>query len=60
MNNDIKSFMDEREMLKVNFDEVHYIDFYRDIFPCGSFQINADEMDSKGNGLAVEDGRAHV
>ncbi len=54
MNNDIKSFMNKSEMLKVNFDEVHYIDFYRDIFPCGSFQINADEMDSKGNGLAVE------
>ena len=54
MKKDIQCFLNKSEILSVDFKEVNYVDFYRDIFPIGSFQINADEMDSKGNGLAVE------
>ena len=54
MNEDIKCFLNKGTILNQDFPEVNAIDFYNDIFPIGSFQDNANEMDSKGNGLVVE------
>ncbi len=39
--------------LEVAFDEVHYMDFYRDIFLKGSFEERGVFEDGKYNGIAV-------
>lgn len=39
--------------LEAQFDEVHYLDFYRDIFPEGSFEERGVYEDGKYNGIAV-------
>ena len=39
--------------LESQFDEVHYLDFYRDIFPEGSFEERGVYEDGKYNGIAV-------
>nr|WP_270385932.1 MULTISPECIES: hypothetical protein [unclassified Butyricicoccus] len=39
--------------LAANFDEVHYMDFYRDVFPEGSFEERGVFEDGKYNGIAV-------
>ena len=39
--------------LKALFEEVHYMDFYRDIFPEGSFEERGEYEDGKYNGIAV-------
>lgn len=39
--------------LESQFDEVHYLDFYRDIFPEGSFEECGVYEDGKYNGIAV-------
>ena len=39
--------------LAANFDEVHYMDFYRDVFPEGSFEECGVFEDGKYNGIAV-------
>ena len=39
--------------LEAAFDEVHYMDFYRDIFPEGSFEERGVYEDGKYNGIAV-------
>lgn len=54
VNEDIKSFMNKSEILSVEFEEVNYVDFYNDLFPSGSFQVNGNKEDLKGNGLVVE------
>ena len=48
--------------LKALFEEVHYMDFYRDIFPEGSFEERGEYEDGKYNGRVClsEIGRAHV
>lgn len=35
------------------FAEVHYMDFYRDIFPEGSFEERGEYVDGKYNGIAI-------
>lgn len=35
------------------FEEVHYMDFYRDIFPVGSFEERGEYEDGKYNGIAI-------
>ena len=37
--------------LESQFDEVHYLDFYRDIFPEGSFEERGVYEDGKYNGI---------
>lgn len=39
--------------LENSFDEVSYFDFYRDIFPIGSFETKGVYEDGKYNGIAV-------
>ena len=39
--------------LKALFEEVHYMDFYRDIFPEGSFEECGEYEDGKYNGIAI-------
>lgn len=39
--------------LKALFEEVHYMDFYRDIFPEGSFEERGEYEDGKYNGIAI-------
>lgn len=39
--------------LEIAYDEVHYMDFYRDIFPVGSFEQKGVYEDGKYNGIAV-------
>ena len=39
--------------LSASFDEVHYIDFYRDLFPVGSFEQKGIYESGKYNGIAV-------
>lgn len=39
--------------LKSFFEEVHYMDFYRDIFPEGSFEERGEYEDGKYNGIAI-------
>lgn len=39
--------------LKSLFEEVHYMDFYRDIFPEGSFEERGEYEDGKYNGIAI-------
>lgn len=50
---DIKLFNDKNILLRDRFKEVNYIDFYRDIFPVGSFERKGKYNDSKGNGIAI-------
>lgn len=40
--------------LKALFEEVHYMDFYRDIFPEGSFEERGEYEDGKYNGIAID------
>lgn len=59
---------DEKEKWLQQFPEVKFSEFYRDIFPEGSFEAEAGKMDDyertgKGNGFIVyemEDGRKHT
>lgn len=39
--------------MAASFDEVNYMDFYRDIFPVGSFEQKGVYEDGKYNGIAV-------
>ena len=39
--------------LKALFEEVHYMDFYRDIFPEGAFEERGEYEDGKYNGIAI-------
>ncbi len=39
--------------LNALFEEVHYMDFYRDIFPEGSFEERGEYEDGKYNGIAI-------
>ena len=41
------------DALEATFPEVHYSDFYRDIFPVGSFEQKGVYEDGKYNGIAV-------
>ena len=58
----------EKEKWLQQFPEVKFSEFYRDIFPAGSFESEAGKMDDyertgKGNGFIVyelEDGRKHT
>ena len=58
----------EKEKWLQQFPEVKFSEFYRDIFPAGSFEKEAGKMDDyertgKGNGFIVyemEDGRKHT
>lgn len=45
--------LDLSEALAYSYDEVYYIDFYRDIFPVGSFEKKGIYEDGKYNGIAV-------
>lgn len=48
-----KMNIDLFEALEATFDEVHYLDFYRDIFPEGSFEEKGEYEQGKYNGIAV-------
>lgn len=50
---DIKLFNDKNILLRDRFKEVNYMEFYRDIFPSGSFERKGKYNDSKGNGIAI-------
>lgn len=39
--------------LNALFDEISYMDFYRDVFPVGSFEVQGVYEDRKYNGIAV-------
>lgn len=41
------------EALEATYDEIDYVDFYRDIFPEGSFEKRGVYEDGKYNGIAV-------
>lgn len=45
--------LDLSEALSMSYDEVGYLDFYRDIFPEGSFEKRGVYEDGKYNGIAV-------
>lgn len=45
--------LDISEALSASYDEVSYLDFYRDIFPEGSFEKRGVYEDGKYNGIAV-------
>ena len=45
--------LDLSEALSTSYDEVGYLDFYRDIFPEGSFEKRGVYEDGKYNGIAV-------
>lgn len=53
MNEEIKCFLNKGIRLNKDFPEVTAVDFYRDIFPSGSFQENGAKENNKGNGIAV-------
>lgn len=53
MHDDIKAFQDKNAFLDEKFDEVKYYDFYREIFPKGSFERKSDYSERKGNGIAI-------
>lgn len=44
------------EYLENNYEEVTYLDFYRDIFPIDSFENKGEYVDGKYNGIAVSVG----
>lgn len=48
--------LDIATALSAYADEVHYMDFYRDIFPVGSFEEKGIYEDGKYNGIAVSVG----
>ncbi len=50
---DIQLFLDKNELLRTEFEEVNYEEFYRDIFPVGSFERKGRYDDEKGNGIAL-------
>ena len=45
--------IDIAEALEGSFDEVYYMDFYRDLFPKGEFEEKGIYEDGKYNGIAV-------
>lgn len=45
--------LDVEEALRASFEEVSYMDFYRSIFPVGSFEEKGVYVDGKYNGIAV-------
>jgi hypothetical protein len=49
----MKLFNEKNTYLRERFDEVDYQSFYRDVFPCGSFERQGQYDDKKGNGIAV-------
>lgn len=51
--NDVDLFISKNKYLKELYEEVNYKDFYRDIFPEGSFERKMKYSDRKGNGIAV-------
>lgn len=53
MNEDIKLFNDKNNLLNEHYLEVNAIDFYRDIFPLGSFERKGKYTDKKPNGIAL-------
>lgn len=53
MNEEIKCFLNKGIRLNKDFPEVTAVDFYRDIFPSGSFQEKGAKENNKGNGIAV-------
>lgn len=53
MNDNIKCFLNKGIRLNKDFPEISPFDFYREIFPSGSFQMNGEIKDNKGNGIAV-------
>ena len=53
MQNDIALFNEKNDYLSEVFKEVNYRDFYRDLFPIGSFERKGIYEDKKGNGIAI-------
>ena len=53
MNDDVKLFNSKNEYLSNLYDNVEAYDFYRDIFPEGSFERKGIYSDNKANGIAV-------
>lgn len=45
--------IDIAEALAASFDEIYYMDFYRDLFPLGEFERKGIYEDGKYNGIAV-------
>lgn len=54
MTEDIKLFLHKSEVLRSQFNEVHYSDFYDELFPKGSFECKGQFDENKGNGIALE------
>lgn len=57
MNEDIELFKAKNKYLGDLFKEVDYKEFYRDIFPKGSFEKKGNFNENKGNGMAVSIGK---
>lgn len=53
MNDDIQLYNDKNELLESLFLEVGPMEFYRDIFPIGSFERKSKYNDNKPNGIAL-------
>ena len=46
-------FIEKNKYLSERFEEVDCQSFYRELFPCGSFERQGQYEDKKGNGIAV-------
>lgn len=57
-----ENYLDKLEYLQQYYDEVSTFDFYRDIFPVGSFERKGHKEDMKANGilLRVKDQRGRM
>lgn len=51
LNEERKSYKIKNEYLEINFEEVNALDFYREIFPKGSFERKGCKEDLKANGI---------
>ena len=54
MMSELELFKEKNDFLAERFEKVFYNDFYRDIFPKGSFERKDVYEDQKRNGLALE------
>lgn len=57
LNEERKSYKIKNEYLENNFEEVNAIDFYREIFPEGSFERKGCKDDLKANGILTVIGK---
>lgn len=57
LNEERKSYKIKNEYLEENYEEVNALDFYREIFPVGSFERKGHKEDLKANGILTVIGK---